>query len=92
MSLTFTTQWEHSHIQPNEGHSHLVITVRASDQVTSGRTPLDLAFALDRSGSMHGQDKLDLVKQAVHAAVTQLNDTDRVALVVSMTPWRPGID
>lgn len=82
MNLSLTTQWEHSHINPSEGHTHLVITVRASEAANTDRAPLDIAFALDRSGSIAGQNKLELVKQAVSAAVTQLQDTDRVALVV----------
>ncbi len=81
MSLTLYTRWEHSHINKSEAHSHLVITVRAEASAETRRAPLDLAFALDRSGSMHGMNKLELVKQAVKAAVAQLRDDDRVALV-----------
>lgn len=81
MSLTLNTRWEHSHINKSEAHSHLVITVRAEASAETRRAPLDLAFALDRSGSMSGNNKLELVKQAVKAAVEQLRDDDRVALV-----------
>lgn len=82
MNLTLSTQWEHSHFNPNEGESHLVITIRATDEVPGERAPIDLAFALDRSGSMNGAHKIELVKQAVIAAVEQLEDTDRAALVI----------
>lgn len=82
MSLTLNTRWEHSHINKSEAQTHLVITVRAEASAETRRAPLDLAFALDRSGSMAGSDKLELVKQAVKAAVAQLRDDDRVALVI----------
>src|SRR5262249_55955170 len=45
------------------------------------RAPVDVAFVLDRSGSMAG-DKLALVKEAVDVAVGQLRDEDKTALVI----------
>lgn len=82
MNLSLSTQWEHSHYNPNEGKSHLVITIKATEKIPTGRAPIDLSFALDRSGSMNGTNKIELVKEAVIAAVNQLNDSDRAALVV----------
>lgn len=82
MNLTMRAQWEYSHYNPNQGQTHLVITIRATDNVPAQRAPIDLAFALDRSGSMNGPNKIELVKQAVTAAVEQLQDSDRAALVV----------
>lgn len=82
MNLAINSQWEHSHYNPKEGQSHLVITIRVADDPLAERAPIDLAFALDRSGSMNGPNKIELVKQAVVAAVDQLQDSDRAALVV----------
>lgn len=82
MNLTLSTQWEHTHFNSTEGTTHLVITIRANAEAHAERAPIDLAFALDRSGSMNGANKIELVKQAVKAAVSQLRDTDRAALVV----------
>lgn len=45
-----------------------------------GRDPVNLAFVLDRSGSMSGQ-KLDLAKRAIETAVDRLLPTDRFAIV-----------
>src|SRR4051812_28072127 len=45
-----------------------------------GRDPVNLAFVLDRSGSMSGQ-KLELAKRAVETAVDRLLPTDRFAIV-----------
>jgi Ca-activated chloride channel family protein len=45
-----------------------------------GRDPVNLAFVLDRSGSMSGQ-KLELAKRAVETAVDRLLPTDRFSIV-----------
>ena len=44
------------------------------------RDPVNLAFVLDRSGSMSGE-KLDLAKRAVETAVDRLLPTDRFSIV-----------
>jgi Ca-activated chloride channel family protein len=46
------------------------------------RPPVNLAFVLDRSGSMSGQAKLTLAKQAVLESIHRLEDEDRFAVVV----------
>ncbi len=44
------------------------------------RDPVNLAFVLDRSGSMSGQ-KIELAKRAIETAVERLLPTDRFAIV-----------
>jgi Ca-activated chloride channel family protein len=82
--LHITTLWERDAVSRDGDETALVVRIRAADTGprTAGRAPLDIAFALDRSGSMHGPDKIDLVKDAVIAATHHLTDDDRVALVV----------
>jgi Ca-activated chloride channel family protein len=46
-----------------------------------GRPPVNLAFVLDRSGSMGGE-KIRLAKQAIEEAIARLHDDDRFAIVV----------
>lgn len=48
--------------------------------VQAQREPVNLAFVLDRSGSMSG-DKISLAKQAIETAVDRLLPTDRFAIV-----------
>ncbi len=44
------------------------------------RDPVNLAFVLDRSGSMSGQ-KIELAKRAIQTAIDGLHPTDRFAIV-----------
>ena len=46
----------------------------------AGRDPVNLAFVLDRSGSMSGQ-KLELAKRAIETAVDRLLPSDRFSIV-----------
>ncbi|MBA2278264.1 MAG: VWA domain-containing protein [Chloroflexia bacterium] len=82
--LDITARWERSVVAGEGGQSALMLRITASTPLpTPGRrrVPLDVAFVLDRSGSMGG-GKLDLAKEAVDVAARQLRDDDRAALVV----------
>ena len=46
------------------------------------RPPVNIAFVVDRSGSMAGRGKLDLAKQAVEEALARLERDDRFSVVV----------
>jgi Ca-activated chloride channel homolog len=77
-------RWQKSLIAASGGEATLLVRVlaAAADESAAGRAaPLDVAFVLDRSGSMQG-DKLDLAKEGVDLAVERLRDADRAALVV----------
>ncbi|HET8627107.1 MAG TPA: VWA domain-containing protein [Thermomicrobiales bacterium] len=77
------------------GRRFLRLTVRAPRGLPpASRKPLNLAFVLDRSGSMAG-DKLRLVKEAVAFGLGQLTAEDRAAVVIydesveTLAPSRP---
>ena len=76
-------RWEKPLIAASGGEATLLVrVVAATDEIeTSRAAPLDVAFVLDRSGSMQG-GKLDLAKEGVDLAVARLRDADRTALVV----------
>ncbi len=82
-TLSLSARWERADVDRDGDETGLLIHIAASSGPTASahRAPLDIAFALDRSGSMHGPDKIDLVKEAVIAATDHLDDEDRVALV-----------
>src|SRR5688572_21503926 len=75
-------RWQRPVVSATGGEATLLVRVVAPAQVErSHRAPLDVAFVLDRSGSM-GHGKLDLAKEGVDLATARLRDADRAALVV----------
>ncbi len=82
-ALEVTACWERPIVPTAGGTTALLVRVRALANPAAGgrRAPVDVAFVLDRSGSMSGRP-LELVKQAVDVAVGYLGEEDRAALVV----------
>ncbi|MEJ7839155.1 MAG: VWA domain-containing protein [Thermomicrobiales bacterium] len=81
-SFHIQAEWDRTMVPVEGGTAILVAEIQVARPVTSevNRPAIDLAFVLDRSGSMSGQP-LEMVKQAVKVALTYLNEQDRVALV-----------
>ena len=76
-----TAAWERHVVAAAGGESMLLVRLVTPPPVaTQRRAPVDVAFVLDRSGSM-AREKLELAKQAVDVAVGYLTDADRTALV-----------
>lgn len=59
----------------------LSCSVRGREVALQERTPLNLTFVVDTSGSMREGNRLDLVKHTLGLLAEQLFPTDRVALV-----------
>ncbi len=77
-------RWEKPAVAATGGEATLLVRVAAPAADDSGSdraAPLDVAFVLDRSGSMSG-GKLELAKEGVDLAAARLRDADRAALVV----------
>jgi Ca-activated chloride channel homolog len=70
-------------IRPNSrSHRFALVEITAPPaSQTRERAPVNLAFVLDRSGSMSGA-KLDLAKRAVEEALGRLDGRDRFSVVV----------
>lgn len=64
------------------GYELLRIGVRARDLVAAERRPVHLVFVIDVSGSMEREDRLELVKRALRILVAELQEGDRVGIVV----------
>jgi Ca-activated chloride channel family protein len=77
-------RWEKPLVAATGGEATLLVRViaPAEDLIEGGRAaPVDVAFVLDRSGSMRG-GKLELAKEGIDLAVARLRDVDRAALIV----------
>jgi Ca-activated chloride channel family protein len=77
-----TTHWLKPLLPAAGGETTLLIRLVAEpDPNARLAAPVDVAFVLDRSGSMSGE-KLALAKEGVSLALERLRPTDRVALVI----------
>ena len=81
--MSFTVRADRRFIRPgHRSKRHVVASVTAPEQRREHpRPPVNVAFVLDRSGSMSGQ-KIALARQAVNRAVQGLDPRDRFAVVV----------
>ena len=66
----------------NPSHQIVRVGLQAKRVNTDKLPPANLVFLLDVSGSMMGENRLPLAKQAFRLLVDQLREQDRVAIVV----------
>ena len=66
----------------NTDHQLVRIALKGKDVAKENLPPSNLVFLIDVSGSMSGELRLPLVKQAFKALVGQLRPVDKVAIVV----------
>ena len=62
-------------------HRLLRVGLRGKGVELAKRPPSNLVFLIDVSGSMRGDDKLELLKRSMKAMVGQLNEDDRIGIV-----------
>ena len=65
----------------NAEHKLARVGVRAKDIAPSEMPVRNLVFLIDTSGSMEAENRLPLVKKALHLLVDRLADKDRVSIV-----------
>jgi secreted protein with Ig-like and vWFA domain len=63
-------------------HQLVRVAIQGREIDKNKRPPSNLVFLVDVSGSMQSSDKLPLLKQSMTTLVEQLDDRDRVAIVV----------
>jgi Ca-activated chloride channel family protein len=80
--MTFDVRPDRRLIRPAYRSNRFVLAeiVAPSSHREHGRPPVNLAFVLDRSGSMGGQ-KIELAKRAIETSIARLHDDDRFAIV-----------
>ena len=80
--MTFDVRPDRGLIRPTYRSNRFVLVEVTAPPARSERVrpPINLAFVLDRSGSMGGE-KIRLAKQAIEEAIARLHDDDRFAIV-----------
>ena len=66
----------------NKSHKLVRIGLKGREIAQATRPPLNLTFLLDVSGSMNSPNKLPLVKRSMEMLTNQLDERDRVSIVV----------
>jgi len=76
-------QTDRTLIRPSAGSRRYVLATFSAPeaQAAAARLPVNIAFVLDRSGSMGGGDKIALAKRALVQAIRLLRPSDRFAVV-----------
>mmetsp|Transcript_39679 Transcript_39679/g.55341 ORF Transcript_39679/g.55341 Transcript_39679/m.55341 type:complete len:128 (-) Transcript_39679:1009-1392(-) len=59
----------------------LKLRAKAAEKDQIQRVPIDLVCVIDKSGSMSGENKLDLVKQTFDSILEYLTKNDRVSII-----------
>jgi Ca-activated chloride channel family protein len=80
--MNFTARTDRQLVRTTGGSIRYALLEFAAPRLerTSDRPPVNLAFVLDRSGSMNGA-KIALGKSAIQNALARLDDRDRFALI-----------
>ena len=68
-----------------KGYGLLRIGLKARVVEDRDRRPANLTFVIDCSGSMHREDRLELVKQALHVLIGRLRPDDTIGIVTYQT-------
>lgn len=66
----------------NEKHHLAMISLKGKEINIENTPPSNLVFLIDVSGSMNDSDKLPLLKSSFKMLVNQLNEEDRISIVV----------
>lgn len=66
----------------NDKHNLAMVALKGREINSEKRPPSNLVFLIDVSGSMNNQDKLPLLKSSFKMLVNQLDEEDRISIVV----------
>lgn len=81
-NVPFAARFEQSDCPWNRQHKLVRIALKGREIAQASRPALNLVFLLDVSGSMSDENKLPLVKRSMEMLTNQLDERDRVSIVV----------
>lgn len=76
----------------NQHHLLARIAIQGQRVAAAERPPSNLVFLIDTSGSMRANDRMPLLKQALHLLVDRLDTRDRICLVTYANDARIALD
>jgi Ca-activated chloride channel family protein len=82
MTVKISAQFDNALVSGSSAERYLLVKITGVADSIKQRVPLNLSLVLDRSGSMAGDNKLKLVKEAASFVVERLTEQDRVSVVV----------
>ncbi|MED1746950.1 VWA domain-containing protein [Brevibacillus borstelensis] len=74
------------------GYDLLRIGIKGKEIAVTNRKPANLVFVIDISGSMNQENRLELVKKSLRVLVDQLEEKDKVGIVVYGSKGRKLLD
>lgn len=80
--IPFSVHTEVAKTPWNKNTLLMKVALNAKQDNVEKRPDANLVFLIDVSGSMQGEDKLDLIKKGLDAVVKKLTKNDRVSIVV----------
>ena len=80
--VDFYLEWGNK-FNENSKEAILEVGLKVKSKMTRKTTePLNICFVIDKSGSMHGEDRIEQLKTSLIEFVRQLESTDMVSIVV----------
>ena len=80
-TLGLSSALEYPVIKTEGGKNYLQVIMQSTNQKTKQKSPLNICFVIDRSGSMNSEDRLGEVKNTLNNLVGKLSPEDKISIV-----------
>lgn len=73
--------WGNSKVNSNSLEAVLLINLEIDSKPSANTKPANIAFVIDKSGSMYGENRIDALKESMIKYVSELSPKDKVSLI-----------